>query len=465
MARLWRYLFNRSNIFVFVLVVFTLINTYLSIQGNSALNNQIKTLIRVEETSKDNFNATRLIISDPSGYWIINNYKGSKLNLGFEIVADIKHFSFDENNKYTNYFLSKGLSGNAEIGSIYGVKNCDLQCRYINFISSAKRFVGDIFLQSACNSERWITKFFATSVGCTDIANLSKGLLIGDVNFSPNAKELFRKTGINHIVAVSGFQVVLISSFLEWLLIKGRVSKRVRFMIIALFIIVFLTLVGPEPPILRSVLSIIISFIVMMIGRKVPQNKVLIYSALILLWYNPFLILSISFQLSYLASFAIMNSFSIPLVLNKSNSKPETLENDAMLGEEKLLKWSDSISGYVIANFSIFFYTLPIIVSLNGYVSLWSILINMVLITIVPLISLLNIFALLPVVGPYINIFPLTMESIILQFLNTHVLNLEPLKLSSFGSVEIAIYYTILIISNTLLKYYFEYIYDKKLDL
>lgn len=463
MTRIWRYLFNRSNIFVFVLILFTGINTYLSIRGNNVIENQVKTLIRVEEISKDNFNNTKLVISDSSGYWTVSDYKDSKLDLGYEAIVDVKHSSFDEKSKYTNYFLGKGLSGSAEIGSVYGVKACDLQCQYINFISSTKRFVGDIFLQSSCNSERWITKFFATSVGCADIANLSKGLLIGDVSFSPSAKDLFRKTGINHIVAVSGFQVVLISSFLEWLLIKGRVSRRFRFIVIALFIIVFLTLVGPEPPILRSVLSIIISFMVMMIGRKVPQNKVLIYSALMLLWWNPFLILSISFQLSYLASFALINSFSVPLLSYKPSSN--LLESDAMLGEEKLLTWSESISGYIVANFSIFFYTLPIIVSLNGYVSLWSILINMVLITIVPLISLLNIFALLPVVGPYINIFPLTMESIILQFLSTHFLNSELLKLSPFGNIETGIYYFILFISNILLKYYFEFIYNKKIDL
>ncbi|MBC7472092.1 MAG: ComEC/Rec2 family competence protein [candidate division SR1 bacterium] len=465
MARLWRYLFNRSNIFVFVLILFTLVNTYLSIHNNSTVNNQVKTLIRIEESSKDNFNAIRLVISDPTGHWTINNYKGPKLNLGHEIIADIKHSSFDENNKYTNYFLGKGLSGNAEIGYIYSIKVCDFQCRYINFISSTKRFVGDIFLQSACNSERWVTKFFATSVGCLDIANLSKGLLIGDVSFSPNAKELFRKTGINHIVAVSGFQVVLISSFLEWLLIKGRVSRRFRFIIIALFIIVFLTLVGPEPPILRSVLSIVISFMVMMIGRKVPLNKVLIYSALILLWWNPFLLLSISFQLSYLASFALINSFSIPLLFTKSSTDSDLLKNDVMLGEEKLLTWSGSISGYIIANFSIFFYTLPIIVSLNGYVSLWSILINMVLVTVVPLISLLNIFALLPFIGPYINIFPLIMESIILEFLNSHFLNYEPLKLSSFSIIEISVYYFILFTSNILLKYYFDFESSKDKDM
>jgi competence protein ComEC len=377
-------------------------------------------------------------------------------------LTDINYSDFKKDDRHNTYFLSKGLKGVATLGSIYAVKSCDLNCKYINLISNTKRVVSDIFLQSACNSERWLTAFFASSLSCLDVSNLSKGLLIGDVNFSPSARELFKKTGINHVVAVSGFQVVLISSFLEWLMIKGRIARKFRFLITAVFVILFLTLVGPQPPILRSVLSIIISFFVLMIGRNVPQNKILIYSGLILLWFNPFLIFSISFQLSYLATFALINSFSIPIFRNKTFSKSEQVQDSAMMtGEDKLLNWSSSISGYIIANLTIFLYTLPIIVLLNGYVSLWSIAINMALIPIIPLISLLNIFALIPFIGSYINIFPLTMESLILQFLNINFLNSEPLRLSQFNTSEVVIYYAILFISNTLLKYYFDFEYKK----
>jgi competence protein ComEC len=266
-----------------------------------------------------------------------------------------------------------------------------------------------------------------------------------------------RKTGINHIVAVSGFQVVLISSFLEWLFIKGGLTRRYRIILTSISVILFLTLVGPEPPILRSVLSIIISFFVTLIGRKVPQNKVLIYSALILLWYNPFLIFSISFQLSYLATFGLINSFSAPIFPMKQGAGDVIEINVPLLSEEKLLHWSRSISSYIIANISIFLYTLPIIVSLNGYVSIWSILINIVLIPLIPIVSLLNIFALLPIVGGYINIFSLSFESILLQFLASQFLQSEPLRLSIFSKTELFVYYTILITSSTLVKYYFEY--------
>jgi competence protein ComEC len=456
MSRLRRYLFNRSNIFVIFLVLVFSANIYLSIRSSPQVLGQRQTILRTESIVKDSFNNYRITFSDSGGYWLTNNYKGPQLKLGVEIQAEVKYIDFDEQNKFTLYNLSKGYKGNIEILSIFGVKGCDLQCKYIGLVDGVKNGIGKIFLESSCNGERWLTKFLAPKISCQDISSLSKGLLIGNVSFSQESKEVFRKTGINHLVAVSGFQVVLIGSFLEWLFLKFQVSKRSRLIAIILSVIGFLTLVGPEPPILRSVLSIIISFMVILMGRRVPQNKVLIYSALILLTLNPFLIFSISFQLSYLASFALINSFSISVPEAKNSEKVEEISLELPV-EEKLIKWSRSISGYLVANISIFLYTLPIIVSLNGYVSIWSILINIILVPMIPIVSLLNIFALIPFVGQFINIFPLAFESILLELLNNEFLNTQPLKLSPFGVSELIVYYFVLIVSNILIKYYIDY--------
>jgi competence protein ComEC len=449
MARFRRYLFNRSNLFVAFLVIVTGINVFLSTNTQPVASGINTTLLRVEEINKDNFNNIRLLVSDDNGYWVVPNFKGDKPQLGKEVVADVEYKDFSPDDKYTTYNLGKGYKGVVDIKRILAVKTCDLACKYINTIHGVKNYIDSTFLHLSCNSERWLTSFLAPDVSCLDIANLSKGLLVGDVSFTQRAKEIFRKTGINHLVAVSGFQVVLISSFLEWFLLKARLRRLVRVGIVVVFIVGFLTLVGPQPPILRSVLSIIISFFVLLIGRKVPQNKVLIYSGLLLLWYNPFLIFSISFQLSYLASFALINSVYLPVYL------PNEIETNSIISE-RLLNVIKTVSGYIFANVSIFLYTLPIIVSLNGYVSIWSILINLLLVPFIPIVSLLNIFALIPFVGSYINLFPLGFESILLQFLYNQFLNFEPLKLSLFGPLELAIYYIVLVVCNTLVKYYIE---------
>jgi hypothetical protein len=168
MARLWRYLFNRSNLFVGFLIFFTAVNTYLSTNTGIVLQSQNKSAVRVEEITKDNFNITKIAISDSNGYWLIDNYKGDKINLGFEILADVTYSKFKKDDKHNNYFLSKGFKGNASLITVYGVRNCDLSCKYINLIANTKRIISDIFLQSACNSERWITNFFAKALSCHD---------------------------------------------------------------------------------------------------------------------------------------------------------------------------------------------------------------------------------------------------------------------------------------------------------
>jgi hypothetical protein len=181
MSRLWRYLFNRSNLFVAFLIILTGVNIILVTRLSNFAESQNKLIVRVEDITKDNFNLTKIILSDQNGYWLVEDYKGSKLNLGYEILVDIKYSKFKNDNKYSTYFLSKGLKGTADIINIYSFKSCDLNCKYINLINNSKRYIGDIFLQSSCNSERWLSKFFANSISCLDIANLSKGLLIGDV--------------------------------------------------------------------------------------------------------------------------------------------------------------------------------------------------------------------------------------------------------------------------------------------
>ena len=459
MARFWRYLFNRSNLFVILLIIITAINTHLSTRIKPITPSGGVQILRVESIKKDIYNGLDLIVSDKNGFWQVRNYTGTKVALGSEVVADIKYEQFSETDKFTSYYLGKGISGSITNFKLLETRKCDAQCGYINFIFNIKNSINNIFFQSACNTERWLTRFFGPNIDCLDVANLSKGLLVGDVSFSRGARAAFKNTGISHVVAVSGFQVVLISSFVDWALSKVRISRRKRVLLIVATILFFLTLVGLEPPILRSVLSIVISSFVLLIGRKVPQNKVLIYSGLILLWYNPFLILSISFQLSYLASFGLINSFSVSLPLSNKQHIKAVTETVGLLNssENKLVSWSKNLSGYIIANLSIFLYTMPIIVLLNSYISVWSIVINIFLVPLVPVVSLMNIVALIPYIGSYINIFSLAFESLFLQFISNDFFSSSLTRITPFSSQEMVVYYLVLIISNTCIKYWIDY--------
>ncbi|NJK70943.1 MAG: hypothetical protein HC932_01615 [Thermales bacterium] len=107
------------------------------------------------------------------------------------------------------------------------------------------------------------------------------------------------------MVAVSGFQVVLLTSFLERILFKLSLPKYLRILLSVFSMLLLILLVGPQPPVLRSVMTLLIIYLALSLGRSVEYIRALIYSAIVLLFINPYYIYSISFQLSFLASFAL----------------------------------------------------------------------------------------------------------------------------------------------------------------
>jgi ComEC/Rec2-related protein len=466
MNRFLRYVFNLPNLFIFFLLFLTALNTFISIQDYHVNNQNLTRTLRVVEIQKDKFSRLNLTLEGNNGRWLIDNYKGESLKLGQEYEAIWSFTTLNSTDKNDLYDLSNGNNGKTALLQMIAKKGCDLYCRYLSFIDNLKYQINDNFLRSSCNTERWLTKFLAPNIACTDISSLSRGLLIGGVTFSPEAKQLFKLSGINHVVAVSGFQVVLIASFLEWLLGNSRLRRNWRIALILIFVFGFVTLVGPQPPIIRSFLSILISSFALLLGRSRPQNRILIYSAIIMLWLNPFIIFSISFQLSFLASFALINSFSIKSAITSTTEKINELVASNAEGVEILNitnltrganKFVFAITSILTTNLSIFLYTLPIIVQLNGFISPLSIIVNIILLPIVPVVSLLNIAALIPYIGGFINIFALSIESIILQGLNS-ILSANPtFGFGKFTTLETTLYYTILVLANIILKYYFDH--------
>lgn len=122
--------------------------------------------------------------------------------------------------------------------------------------------------------------------------------------------QAFSTTGSMHVLAVSGLHVGIIYAIVFLLLKRMGLSNRKYRWVLALISIAILwtyaLLTGLSPSVLRAVTMF--SFIAM--GRALSRNSniynTLAASALVLLIYNPYLIMSVGFQLSYLAVFGIV---------------------------------------------------------------------------------------------------------------------------------------------------------------
>ncbi|MFY0591446.1 ComEC/Rec2 family competence protein [Roseivirga sp.] len=120
----------------------------------------------------------------------------------------------------------------------------------------------------------------------------------------------FSATGAMHVLAVSGLHVGIIYALIFMVLKRLGLSQRKYrwtlsiICILTLWVYAFLT--GLSPSVLRAVTMF--SFVA--IGKALSRNSsiynILAASALALLIYNPYLIVNVGFQLSYIAVFGIV---------------------------------------------------------------------------------------------------------------------------------------------------------------
>jgi competence protein ComEC len=141
-----------------------------------------------------------------------------------------------------------------------------------------------------------------------------EGILLGDeTQLDASLKTSFQRSGLFHLLAVSGENVVLLAAGvlgLAWLLGVPRAIGHVG----AIAAIVAYTLaVGPQPSVIRAAVSGSAVSLAWLLGRQRDQWHVLILAAITLLAWNPYTVYDAGFQLSFAAVLAIF-VFARPLV-------------------------------------------------------------------------------------------------------------------------------------------------------
>lgn len=149
--------------------------------------------------------------------------------------------------------------------------------------------------------------------GLTDQAYaICAALLTGyDDDIDKTVMDAFSHSGTLHVLSVSGLHTGLIYLCLNFLfdvLDKKRRYKLLRLSFVTLFLWFFALITGFSAPVLRAVIMFNLLGIgrVYFRGQSRNQINILLVSAFLLLCYNPFYILDVGFQLSYMALFGIL---------------------------------------------------------------------------------------------------------------------------------------------------------------
>lgn len=139
---------------------------------------------------------------------------------------------------------------------------------------------------------------------------LVKALTTGDrSDLSSNTKEVFRKSGASHILALSGLHLGIIYMILIWataFMGKSMIAKWLKYILIVGSMFFYTIATGAAPSIVRAFLFILINETGRILGRKPSLLRVYCVALCIQLLMDPFVLQSLGFQLSYLAMAGIV---------------------------------------------------------------------------------------------------------------------------------------------------------------
>jgi len=117
----------------------------------------------------------------------------------------------------------------------------------------------------------------------------------------------FTKAGISHLLAISGFNVGIISLLFLGILRILRVRWRfVRIPMLMLAVAFYSMLVGLTPSVVRSLIMIELFLLALLLERKPDALNIISGAALLTLLFRPYDLFDVGFQLSYAAVFGIL---------------------------------------------------------------------------------------------------------------------------------------------------------------
>lgn len=186
------------------------------------------------------------------------------------------------------------------------------------------------------------------------------------------------KSGLIHVVVVSGYNISLVLSFITKLVKPTPYSKRKA--VVPFLLLFYVILCGFHAPIIRASVMGYLLFISKRVGRTLPITRLLIFTGLLMMIIDPANISSLSFWLSFSATFSLLVfSELVTLVFSPITKRlPEKIPFLTTLAND----FCTSISAQILV--------WPIISYVFGRVSLVSPLSNMFVLWLVPLCTVLG---------------------------------------------------------------------------
>lgn len=140
-----------------------------------------------------------------------------------------------------------------------------------------------------------------------DNSSLMKSIVLGEYRYMEDEDiAKYRELGLAHILAVSGLHIGIIVTFLVFILSNLGIKRRKVYLLTFSIIWFYGFLIGFPPSLLRANIMMTILFLGKSLAEPYDSLNSLFLSMFILLIINPFYIMNLGFQLSYMAAGSII---------------------------------------------------------------------------------------------------------------------------------------------------------------
>ena len=221
--------------------------------------------------------------------------KSNKLNYGDSILVKVslekpevrRNFKgFD----YVHYLKTKNIY-------MIGKSNCEnVRLLKKNSLSAYKMWISKVQNRLKTNLNKLLND---------KNANVANAILLGNSeDIDEEQRQTFSDASLIHVLAISGMHVTYVVLF--WNLVLKKTDKRKTKYFLILFLIFFANLTGGSPSVIRACVMSSVAIFSKLVYRKSDTINNIALSSLMILIINPYDILNLGFQLSFLGTLGIV---------------------------------------------------------------------------------------------------------------------------------------------------------------
>lgn len=197
----------------------------------------------------------------------------------------------------------------------------------------------------------------------------------------------FRYSGLTHLLAISGFNIAVVSLLIaQALLFLGIRRRAIRLPVTAIGVAFYCLVVGLEPSVLRAFVMIELFILSLVIERKSDLTNIAALTAIANIFIDPLVIHDAGFQLSYAAV------FGFALIQPQLSRLFEPSEKTEVNHERTVIEW---LRHSLVLSLAAFLATAPILIFHFRQVSLVVLIANLLAIPLAAMITTLG-FILIP---------------------------------------------------------------------